>query len=109
MLCVCAVGGGNKNFQLFPSDLQFKDKDGDTVTLRPVKAGRVDFFVNGDLKLSEASLQKSGDGAMLEITGTVSTDFPFLGLLGFKLEDVVTEGTVPTDSEDVDKAMALVA
>ena len=101
-------GGGN-DFQLFPSDVQFTDRDGDVVVLRPVQAGKVDFYVNKSLKLQGATLQKSADGQMLEITGKIQTPFAFLGALGFKLEDIVTEGTVPQDPEDLDKAMALVA
>ena len=71
--------------------------------------GKIDFYVNKSLKLSGATLQKSADGTMLEITGKIQTPFAFLGVLGFNLEDIVTEGTVPNDPADVEKAMGLVA
>ena len=101
--------GGDDGFQLYPSDVEFTDRDGDVVVLRPVQAGKIDFYVNKSLKLSGATLQKAADGTMLEITGKIQTPFAFLGVLGFNLEDIVTEGTVPNDPADVEKAMGLVA
>jgi len=95
--------GGGDDFQLIPSDVQFKDVDGDTVTLRAVSGGKVDFFVNGKLRLSKAVLVKNGNS--LEITGTVTKGTP-LSAIGFNLEDVITEGTTPMDPADCDKAIA---
>ena len=40
------------------------------------------------------------------ITGTVKSSTP-LSLLGFNLEDIVTEGTTPADPADLEKAIAL--
>lgn len=116
--------GGGDDFQLIPSDVQFKDVDGDTVTLRAVSGGKVDFcknacpnsppltspwlpifgtVVNGKLRLSKAVLVKNGNS--LEITGTVTKGTP-LSAIGFNLEDVITEGTTPMDPADCDKAIA---
>jgi len=102
-----AIGGffgGGGDLQLFPDDVQFKDVDGDTVTLRGVR-GKVDFYVNGKLTLSSARMQRTGN--TLEITGTIKKGTP-LSFLGFNLEDTVTEGTTPSDPADADKAMGLV-
>jgi len=95
-------GGGGNDFQLIPSDVQFKDVDGDTVTFRPISTGKADFYVNGKLQLSKAVVVKNGD--MLEITGTIIKGTPF-SAIGFNLEDVVTEGTKPLDPADCDKVM----
>jgi hypothetical protein len=67
---------------------------------------KVDFYVNGKLRLSKAVLARNGN--MLEITGTITKGTPF-SIIGFNLEDVVTEGTQPRDPADCDKAMAVVA
>ena len=96
----------------------------DTVTLRAVSGGKVDFcknacpnsppltspwlpifgtVVNGKLRLSKAVLVKNGNS--LEITGTVTKGTP-LSAIGFNLEDVITEGTTPMDPADCDKAIA---
>ena len=129
-------GGGDDSFKLFPDDVQFVDTDGETVTIRPVvrtqglerwtslrtrtlcssptidplrgQPGmkKVDFYVNGKLRLSKAVLARNGN--MLEITGTITKGTPF-SIIGFNLEDVVTEGTQPRDPADCDKAMAVVA
>ena len=95
-------GGGNEKLQLFPDDVQFTDVDGDTVTIRPLGGKKVDFFVNGKIRLSKAILVQNGN--MLEITGTITKGTPF-SIIGFNLEDIVTEGTTPKDPADVEKAM----
>jgi hypothetical protein len=98
-------GGGDK-LQLFPSDVQFTDVDGDTVTLRPAGGTRVDFYVGSKLMMRNAGLVRNGN--TLEITGKQRKDFGGIVLLGFELEEIVTEGTTPRDPTDLDKAMALV-
>jgi hypothetical protein len=101
-----SFGGGGDDFKLFPSDVQFTDVDGDTVTIRPLGASKIDFYVNGKLRLSKAVLAKNGN--MLEITGTITKGTPF-SIIGFNLEDVITEGTQPRDPADCDKAVAAAA
>ena len=68
--------------------------------------GKVDYYVGKSLKLQNAVLTESN--GMLQVTGIVKKGTP-LSLLGFNLEDVVTEATTPKDPEDCEKAMALVA
>lgn len=98
------IFGGGDDFQLFPSDVEFTDVDGDVVVLRGKSGTSVDFYVNRKLLLSNARLKRTGNG--LEITGTVKKGTP-LSWLGFNVEEVVTEGTTPRDPEVLDKAMAL--
>ena len=70
-----SFGGGDDDFRLFPSDVEFTDVDGDVVVLRP-KGGKIDFFVNRKLRISNANLVKNGN--MLEITGRVEKKTGFL-------------------------------
>mmetsp|Transcript_33749 Transcript_33749/g.88791 ORF Transcript_33749/g.88791 Transcript_33749/m.88791 type:complete len:143 (-) Transcript_33749:310-738(-) len=98
--------GGGSNFQLFPSDVNFMDVDGDDVVIRSASAGRVDLYVNKELKFEAASMKLNGN--TLEITGKVKQGFAFLGALGFNLEDIVTEGVTPKDPAYLEKALALV-
>ena len=89
------------------TQVQFKDVDGDLVTLRPkYGSASVDYFVGSTLKLSNAKLVQKGN--MLEITGKEMKGTP-LSMLGFNLEETVTEGTTPASPEDLERAMALVA
>jgi len=97
--------GGGDDFQLLPSDVEFTDVDGDAVVLRKRSGGRVDFYVNRKIQLSEARVLVKGNS--LEITGTVKKGTP-LSLLGFNIEEVVTEGTTPRDPEVLEKVTALV-
>ena len=97
-------GGG---FEALPNDVQFKDVDGDLVTLRPkFGAKAVDFYVGGSLKLSDAKVVQEGN--TLKLTGKETKGTP-LSLLGFNLEETVTEATTPSNPADIEKAMALVA
>ena len=98
--------GGDGDFQLYPSDVDFTDVDGDYVVLRKTVGGKIDFYVNKKIKLEGARMAANGN--MLEITGSVKQGFSFLGPLGFALEDIVTEGVTPTSPDDLAKAMALV-
>eukprot|EP00320_Phaeocystis_rex_P019904 CAMPEP_0119058880 /NCGR_PEP_ID=MMETSP1178-20130426/3131_1 /TAXON_ID=33656 /ORGANISM="unid sp, Strain CCMP2000" /LENGTH=157 /DNA_ID=CAMNT_0007039867 /DNA_START=38 /DNA_END=511 /DNA_ORIENTATION=+ len=95
---------GGSQLELRPGDLQFRDVDGELVTLRS-NYGKVDLFVDSKLRLSNARLIRNGD--MLEISGEITKGTP-LGLLGFNLKDYVTEGVTPADPADADRAMALV-
>ena len=95
-------GGGS--LELYPSDVQFQDIDGDVITLREAR-GKVDFYVGNQVKLSGARLRRNGN--TIEITGTVKKGTP-LSFLGFNLEDVITEGVTPVNAADCDAAMALV-
>ena len=98
-------GGGDGDFRLFPDDVSFTDRDGDQVVLRKTIGNRVDFYVNKKMRLSGARMVRNGD--TLEVTGTIKKGTP-LSFLGFNLEDVVTEGCVPSDAAACDAAMALV-
>ena len=57
------------DLKLIPSDIQFNDKDGDTITLRGRGSGRVDYYVGKELKLENAMLTSSGTS--LRVTGSV--------------------------------------
>ena len=98
--------GGGDDFTLYPTDVEFTDVDGDSVVIRPTTGKKVDFFVNRKLRLKNAVLVKNGN--MLEITGTITKGTPF-SMIGFNLEDIVTEGTTPRDPADCDKAMECIA
>lgn len=93
------------DLQLIPSDVQFEDVDGDTITFRGVRNGKVDYYVGKKLKLSGAVLTQSGSS--LQVTGTVKKGTP-LSFLGFNLEESVTDQMTPKDPEMLEKAMALV-
>ena len=92
------------DLKLIPSDVQFKDTDGDVVTLRKTRGGRVDFFVGKQFKMQGVLTEENGT---LMVTGKVTKGTP-LSLLGFNLEDVVTESMKPADPEDLAKATALI-
>ena len=64
------------------------------------------YNVGSTLKLSNAKLVQKGN--MLEITGKEMKGTP-LSMLGFNIEETVTEGTTPASPEDLERAMALVA
>ena len=96
---------GGDNFQLFPSDVEFTDVDGDYVVLRKASGGKVDLWVNKKLKFEGARMAVRGN--TLEITGSIKKGFPLLGALGFQLEDIVTEGVTPRNPMDVEKATSL--
>merc|ERR1719331_1485741 len=98
---------GGESFQLFPSDVEFTDVDGDYIVLRKALGGKVDLYVNKKLKFEGARMVVNGN--TLEITGRVKQGFAFLGALGFQLEDIVTEGVTPANPADLEKAAALVA
>ena len=85
-------------------DVQFKDSDGDLVTLRP-KGAMVDMYVGSDLRLSNARMSR--DGNMLKLSGVVTKGTP-LSFLGFNIEENLTEGVTPVDPADADRAMELV-
>jgi hypothetical protein len=99
--------GGGDDFQLFPSDVEFKDVDGDYIVLRKAAGGKIDLYVNKKLKFEGARMVVNGN--TLEVTGSVKQGFAFLGALGFQLEDIVTEGVTPANPADLEKAAALVA
>jgi hypothetical protein len=101
-----SFGGGD--FQLYPSDCEFTDVDGDYVVIRKAGSGKVDLWVNKKLKFEGARMTLNSNGKVLEITGSVKQGFAFLGALGFQLEDIVTEGVQPSDPADLEKAMSLV-
>lgn len=94
------------DLKLLPSDVQFVDVDGDTITLRGVYGGKIDYYVGKTLKLSGAILAESGGS--LQITGTTKKGTP-LSFLGFNLQETITDSMTPKDPEDLAKAMALVA
>ena len=76
------------DLKLLPSDVQFVDVDGDTITLRGVYGGKIDYYVGKTLKLSGAILAESGGS--LQITGTTKKGTP-LSFLGFNLEETITD------------------
>ena len=94
------------DLKLIPTDVQFQDKDGDTITFRGVRGGKVDYYVGKELKLQGAILTQNGDA--LQVTGKVTKGTP-LSFIGFNLEDTITDQMTPADPEDIAKAMALVA
>ena len=93
------------DLKLIPSDVQFSDVDGDTITLRGVPGRKVDYYVGKDLKLSGAVL--TANGGSLQVTGTVKKGTP-LSFLGFNMEETITDQMTPQDPEDLSRAMALV-
>ena len=98
--------GGGGDFRRFPDDVSFMDSDGDEVTLRKTSGSRIDFYVGTKIRLSDAAMVRKGN--TLEITGKIKKGTP-LSLLGFNLEDFVTEGVTPRDPAECDKAMALIS
>ena len=93
------------DLKLIPSDVQFQDVDGDTITLREVRNGKVDYYVGKELKLESATLVQSGNS--LQVSGKVNKGTP-LSFLGFNLEESITDQMTPADPADLAKAMALV-
>merc|ERR1719247_1666707 len=96
---------GPGDLKLLPSDVQFRDVDGDTITLRGRPGGKVDYYVGKNLKLTGAVLQSTGSA--LQVTGSIKKGTP-LSFLGFNLEETITDQMTPTDPEMIAKAMALV-
>ena len=91
--------------KLIPSDVQFKDVDGDTITFRGRGGSIVDYYKGSKLMLKKAVLEVKG--ANLLVTGTVQKSTP-LSMLGFNLEDTITEQITPADPDDLAKASALI-
>lgn len=96
---------GPGDLQLIPSDVQFKDVDGDTITLRKVRNGKIDYYVGKTLKLSGAVLTTSGNS--IQVTGTIKKGTP-LSFIGFNLEETITDQMTPADPEDLAAAQALI-
>ena len=93
------------DLKLIPSDVQFEDVDGDVITLRGTRGGRVDYYVGKKMKLEKAVLEQSGNSLL--VTGKISKGTP-LSMFGFNLEETITDQMTPKDPEAVAKAMALV-
>ena len=93
------------DLQLIPSDVQFKDVDGDTITFRGRGQSKVDYYNGSKLMLKKAVLEVKGTNLL--VTGTVQKSTP-LSLLGFNLEDTITEQITPVDPDDLVKASALI-
>ena len=53
--------GGGDDFQLYPSDVEFNDVDGDNVVLRKTVGGKIDFYVNKKIKLEGARMMANGN------------------------------------------------
>ena len=92
--------------RLYPSDVQFYDVDGDEITLRSKGGRTVEYWVGGKGRMRAARLRKDGDS--IQISGEIKKPVPLFSLIGFNLEESVTDVATPKDPADVDKAMALV-
>lgn len=92
---------------LFPSDVQFLDVDGEELTFRSNENGAtVQYWVNGKGRMRSASIREV-DGS-LQISGTIKKPVPLFSLIGFNLEDFVTDVATPKDPAVMKQAMALV-
>ena len=91
---------------LFPSDVQFRDVDGEELTFRSNENGTVNYWVNGKGRMRSASIiVVSGS---LHISGTIKKPVPLFTLIGFNHEDFVTDVATPKDFAVLKQAMALV-
>lgn len=93
--------------RLFPNDVQFKDVEGDEITLRGNGGNKVEYYSNGKGRMRSAKLRL--DGNSLQISGEIKKPVPIFSLIGFNLAEFVTDVATPRDPADLDKAMALVA
>jgi len=93
-----------------PGDVQFSDADGDVITLRkstlPGATGKIDYYNGETMKIQAASMVKEGEGLLL--SGVDRTSFKFKASSG-SFKEVIDELAVPTDSADVERALALLA
>jgi len=92
--------------RLFPTDVQFFDVDGEELTFRGKGGRTVEYWVNKKGRMREARIKQ--DGNSLQISGSIRKPVPLFSLIGFNLEDFVTDVATPKDPADVDKVMALV-
>ena len=92
--------------RLYPSDVQFTDSEGDEITLRGKGGTKIEYYSNGKGRMRSASLKVNGNA--LQISGIIKKPVPIFSLIGFNLEEFVTDVTIPKDPADLDKAMALV-
>jgi hypothetical protein len=92
--------------RLFPNDVQFNDIEGDEITLRGKGGNKVEYYSNGKGRMRSASLRVEGN--TLQISGVVKKPVPVFSLIGFNLEEFVTDAATPKDPADLDRAMALV-
>ena len=92
---------------LFPSDVQFLDVDGEELTFRSNENGAtVQYWVNGKGRMRSASIREV-DGS-LQISGTIKKPVPLFSLIGFNLEDFVTDVATPKEPAVLKQGMALV-
>ena len=84
--------------------VSFVDGDGDTVLLELVAQGRVDYSVNGALRIKDAVLRRRG-GA-IELTGQDVSSWLFK-LSGGAINEEIREATTPPDEADVERALVL--
>ena len=87
------------------ADLSFTDTDGDSIALKKATGGRVDFYVNGKLKMEAAVV--AAKGSSLELQGIDANDWKYKFNANFKT--YITDRLTPSDPADVEKALALVS
>ena len=92
--------------RLFPTDVQLTDVDGDDIVLRGKGGATVEYYVGRKGRMRAARLKISGNS--LQISGQIKKPVPLFSLIGFNLEEFVTDVCTPQDPADLDKAMALV-
>lgn len=99
-----ARSGGQQGGTVYNADA-FRDTDGDTISLKRTTSKRVDFYVNGQLKITAAALEQKGQS--LELQGIDAQDWKYKFSPSFKT--YLTDLTTPADPADLEKAVALVS
>ena len=84
--------------------MRFVDSDGDAVLLELVAQGRVDYSVNGALRIKDAVLRQRG--AAIELTGQDVSSWLFK-VSGGAIKEEIREETTPPDDADVERALVL--